>query len=82
MKENRWGRALQRQPYGKTGAAATGAWVLLMAAVSTGMQQCGLLNSKFFKNPLTKMGVQWGSLGTRFLTVVFPAEFVMMQRSP
>lgn len=37
MKENRWERALQRQPYGKTGAAAREALVLLMAAVSTDM---------------------------------------------
>lgn len=37
MEENRRGRALQRQPYGKTGAAATGAPVLLMTAVSTDM---------------------------------------------
>lgn len=55
MKENGWGRALQRQPSGKTGAAAAGAPVLLMAAVSTDVSLCRLLNS-FFTNTLTKMG--------------------------
>lgn len=43
MKENRQGRVLRRQSYGKTGVAATMA--LLMAAVSTDVQQRGLLNS-------------------------------------